>query len=181
MKPTPQHKIFLKPEELLKAAGLAPGMTVADFGCGNGYYSVAAATQVGIKGQIFAIDILEEALSQTATLAKLARVPNVSTMSCDLEKLGSCDLPDTGCDLVILTSILHQTKNRDNVVREAYRVLKTGGKLLVVEWRPDAPFGPETADRVGQDEVDNLLTHFGFRPTKKLPAGSFHYALLYNK
>ena len=61
-------KTFLNPETLLREVGLTPGMTVADFGCGNGFYAVAAGSMVGKKGQVYAVDILEEALSQTTIL-----------------------------------------------------------------------------------------------------------------
>ncbi len=156
-------------------------MAVADFGCGNGYYAVAASELVGNSGQVFAIDVLEEALSQTATLAKLMGFSNVSTKQCDLEKLGSCPLADTSCDLVIMASFLHQVENKDNLVREAYRVLKTGGRLVVVEWQSEAVWGPIPAKRVSRQAVQQLLEKYSFRPVTELPAGSFHYALLYSK
>lgn len=182
MRQTPTKvKTFLNPEELLKAILLEPGMMVADFGCGNGYYSVASATIVGKKGQVFAVDILDDALSQTATLARLVGVPNVSTKLCDLEKLGACDLPETCCDLVIISSLLHQVADKDNVLREAYRILKTGGKILIVEWKLESPFGPPSKDRLGAAAIRALLEKYSFRPISELEAGSFHYALLYQK
>ncbi len=172
---------FLNPEKLLKQVPLEPEMTVADFGCGNGYFSVPSGLLIGKKGQVFALDIMEEALSQTATLAKLAATPNISTQICDLEKIGSCPIPNTSCDLVIISSLLHQAENKDNVIREAYRVLKTAGRLLVVEWQKFSPLGPPSARRLSKDEAQNLLEKYGFRPVKELPAGSFHFALLYSK
>lgn len=174
-------KTFLNPEELLKQVGLQPGMVVADFGCGNGYYSAAAGSQVGKKGQVHAVDILEEALSQTATLAKLTRLNNVSTHLCDLEVMGGCKIPDVSCDLVIAASLLHQVEKPEAVLREAYRALKTSGKILVVEWKPEASIGPEAKNRVAEPDVRHLLEKYGFRPLGELPAGSFHYALLYAK
>ena len=177
----PVKKTFLNPEQLLRLIPVEPGLIVADFGCGNGYYAVAAGVITGKTGQIFAIDILEDALSQTATLAKLVGTPNVSTKQCNLENFGACPIAETSCDLVIMASLLHQVKNKDNLLREAYRVLKTGGKILVVEWQATGPFGPPVSDRVSEDGTQKLLEKFSFRPLKKLPAGSFHYALLYQK
>lgn len=174
-------KKFLQPDEILKEIPLAPGMVVADLGSGNGYYTVAAGVLVGKKGHVYAADILEEALSQTASLARMTRLNNISTHQCDLEAVGSCSVPETSCDLVILGSILHQVENKDNVIREAYRVLKTGGKLLVIEWKKDAPLGPAQETRISRDEVASLLETHGLRPGKELPAGSFHYALVYEK
>ena len=173
---------FLDPQALLRNVPLAPGMVVADFGCGNGYYSIAAASKVGQKGQVFAIDIMPEALSQTATLAKMEGLRNIVMRQCDLEKFGGCsDLPETSCDLVIVASLLHQIEKKDNAVREAYRALKTGGKILVVEWLPEAKLGPAPQDRLQATEIKTLLEKNGFRPVKELPAGAFHYAWLYSK
>lgn len=172
---------FLNPEELLAAIPLAPGMTVADFGCGNGYYSVAAAKIVGKTGQVYAFDILEDALSQTATLARQHRLQNLTTKQCDLAKPGVCEIPETSCDLAIVSSILHQMENKDNLLREAYRCLKTGGRILVVEWLPTSPLGPDLKSRVRPSAAQQMLERFSFRPAAELPAGSFHYALLYTK
>lgn len=172
---------FLDPQMLLSEVPLAPGMVVADFGCGNGYYSTAAASKIGQKGQVFAIDIMLDALSQTATLAKMEGLRNIIMRQCDLEKFGACDLPETSCDLVIAASLLHQIENKDNAMREAYRALKTGGKILVVEWLPEAKLGPAPRDRLLATEAKNLLEKNGFRPVKELAAGAFHYALLYQK
>ena len=177
-----QHrKKFLEPNELLKLVPVERGMIVADFGAGSGHYALASAQLVGRSGEIFALDILEDSLSQIAASARLTGIHNISTQICDLEKMGSCQLLDTSCDLVIVSSVLHQAEQKDSIIREAYRVLKTGAKVLVVDWTSDAVFGPPVGERIRKDEVRNLLEKHGFRPVKELPAGSFHYALLYSK
>ncbi|OGE76648.1 MAG: hypothetical protein A3C85_01530 [Candidatus Doudnabacteria bacterium RIFCSPHIGHO2_02_FULL_48_21] len=185
---------FLNPETLLRSVPLEPDMTVVDLGCGNGHYAATAAMLVGKKGQVHAFDILEEALSQTATLARLQGAQNVATRQCDLEKIGSCNLQEQSADVVVVSSILHQLKNKENAIREAYRLLKTGGRLLLVEWKKDSMIGPKVAERIGEKEIREILEHNGFRPARPqrlsasdggrvsdLPAGSFHYALLYTK
>lgn len=181
MRTATQTKTFLDPEQLLREIPLETGMTVADFGCGNGYYAVAAGSIVGKKGQVHAVDILDEALSQTATLARLTRLNNVATHHCNLEDVGTCPLADTSCDAVILSSLLHLVQNAEPVLREAYRVLKTGGKIIVVEWKAGGAIGPGPEHRVPEAEARRLLEKYGFHPQSELPAGSFHYALLYSK
>lgn len=172
---------FLNPELLLTAVPVVPGMIVADFGCGNGYYSVAAAALVGNKGEVHAIDIQEDALSQTSTLAKLMGLRNVVTKQSDLEKSGASDLEQTSCDLIMMAGVLHQAQKKEDVIREAYRVLKTGGKLLVVEWKPESALGPALSDRIEPAVAKAMLEKQGLRPINELPAGTFHYALLYQK
>ena len=181
MKSNLKHHSFLDPAELLQAVPAELGNVVADFGCGNGYYSVSAAQIVGSKGQVFALDIMEDALSQTASLAKTMGLSNISTRLCDLEKSGGAPINDTSCDLVIISSLLHQVEKKDIMLKEAYRVLKTGGKLLVVEWKPDANLGPAVSSRIAKNETAELLEKHGFRPISEIPAGSFHYGFLYSK
>lgn len=172
---------FLNPESLLKLVPILPGMVIADFGCGNGYYSVAAGKLAGNKGEVYAVDLLEEALSQTSTLAQLVGVRSITTKQANLENFGSSEISSTSCDLVIMASLLHQVENKENPIREAYRVLKTGGKILVVEWKPESPFGPEVKNRLKVDEVHTLLQDQGFRPFGELAAGAFHFAWVYVK
>jgi len=194
MNSTVKTRSFLNPEALLKSVPLEPDMTVVDLGCGNGHYTAAAALLVGKKGQVHAFDILDESLSQTATLARMIGVQNVSTRQCNLEKFGSCDLEAQSADVAVMSSILHQLENKENAIREAYRLLKTGGRLLVVEWNKDAILGPSVSERISPEEIRGLLERNGFRPARpqrlsasdggrvgELPAGSFHYALLYTK
>lgn len=172
---------FLNPEQVLTAVPLRPGMIVADFGTGNGHYAAAAGKLVGKKGQVWALDIMEDALSQTATLAKLEGLHNVSTRQCDLEKYGSCPVPEMAADIVVMSGLLHQVQDKDAVLREAYRVLKTGGLLLVTEWRPESAFGPGSEDRLAPTATRALLEKSGFRPKGEVPAGAFHYAFIYEK
>ena len=181
MKTTTKTRTFLNPETLLRSIPLEPDMTVVDLGCGNGHYATSAGQLVGKKGQVHAFDLMEEALSQTATLARLQGIQNVSTRQCNLEKFGSCDLEEQSADVAILGSILHQLENKENLIREAYRLLKTGGQLLVVEWKKDSSLGPPLAERVSETEARAMLEANGLRPVRELPAGSFHYALLYVK
>ena len=177
----PKTRQFVDPEKLLKAVPLEPNMRVVDMGCGNGHFAVTAGSMIGSKGQVEALDILDEALSQTATLARLRGIQNVSTRICNLELFGSCPLAEQDFDLVIMAGILHQLENPSNAVREAYRLLKTGGRLLVVEWTPESPLGPVASERQDKETIRRLLETHSFRPERELPAGSFHYALLYAK
>lgn len=174
-------KQFLQPEQLLRDIPVIEGMVVADFGCGSGHYAAAAGILVGRKGQVFALDILEEALSQTAMMARLLGLHNITTKVCDLEKFNGSGLSATSCDLVMIVSLLHQVEHKDNILREGYRILKTGGQVLVADWILNTFLGPPLADRINKDEAKSLLEKFGLRPLKELPAGNFHYALLYSK
>lgn len=172
---------FFDPEKILAFAGLSRGSVVADFGCGNGFYPVATGKIVGDSGTVYAVDIVEESLQATVSAAKHATLANIHTIKHDLS-LPGVNIPDASCDAVILSGILHLEKLRKNVIRETYRVLKTGGKVLVIEWKKEQlPFGPNISQRVSEKQVQDLLVAAGLRFQSEIPADSFHYAMVFVK
>jgi ubiquinone/menaquinone biosynthesis C-methylase UbiE len=172
---------FVKPEDIIGQVELKKGQVVADFGSGAGFYSVAAARLVGDEGAVYSVDIMPDRLAVTQSSAAHAGLKNITVVQHDLEK------PITGLDaatfdLVIISNILHQVSSREVVVRNAYSLLKTGGKLLVVEWKKGfSVFGPKASIRVGEHEARDLVHKLGFKPLRNLEAPGFHYAILFEK
>lgn len=100
-------------EEIMKAAGLKPGMTVADIGAGEGYYTVRLAEKVGAEGRVLAQDIDQGAIDRLAERVNRDALDNVSI------KLGAGDdprLPENSFDRVFLVHMYHE-------VREPYAFL----------------------------------------------------------
>jgi len=174
---------FADPEKILFAAGLAKGQILADLGAGSGFYSMAAGKIVGDAGQIYAVDILETALDHIAAEARLKGLRNVKTVRADLEQSNSCgDVPSGTVDAVLFSNITHQVKNQTNLFAEAYRLLKTGGKLLVVDWN-DTPglIGPPANQRITANDVNKLAAGTNLKPAGQLPVDIYHYGLMYIK
>ncbi|MDB4939800.1 MAG: type 11 methyltransferase [Candidatus Doudnabacteria bacterium] len=172
---------FLDPSQILAYAGLQPGNVVADFGCGNGFYPVAAAKLVGDTGTIYAVDIKKESLEATVSAAKHEGLANIYSIRHDVE-LPGVDVAPGSCDAVILAGILHTAKLQKNVLKETYRVLRTGGKVIVIEWKKEKlPFGPNIENRVSEQDVNDLMSKSSFRFIKEMPADAFHYALVFQK
>ena len=100
-------------EEIMTAAGLEPGMTVADIGAGEGYYTVRLAEKVGAAGRVLAQDIDEEAIERLGERVSRESLDNVSI------KLGAPDdprLPENSFDRIFLVHMYHE-------VREPYAFL----------------------------------------------------------
>ncbi len=172
---------FIDPSKILAYAGLNRGASVADFGCGNGFYPVAVGKLIGENGTVYAVDIVEESLEATVSAAKQAGLANIYTIKHDLSKPG-VNIKDAACEAVILAGILHLEKLQKNVIRETYRVLKTGGKVIVIEWKKEhLPFGPNINQRLSQHQVQELLVSAGFRFQSEIPADSFHHAAVFVK
>jgi len=175
-------KNFLDPKNIVGQINIAEGSTVADFGCGSGFFSLAFAEIIGESGKVFSLDVLPSALESVASKAKLAGISNIIPQRVNLEKEGGSKLPPESVDWVIMKDMLFQNKMRDVITKEALRILKTGGKLLAVEWNDqNAPIGPDKKIRISKEELDKLAESQGFKKEKDLDTGDFHHGAVYIK
>ena len=122
---------FLNPNEVLNQIELRENMIAADFGCGSGGWVIPLAKRLK-EGRIYAIDILEEPLSTLKGKAEHEEVLNLVLLRGDIEK--GVKVPDSICELVLVTNLLFQAQDKNKVLSEAKRVLSPGGKILVVDW-----------------------------------------------
>lgn len=174
---------FLNPGNLVYQLGLNKGMLVADFGCGGGFYSIPAAQMVGGNGQVCAIDVIESKLAATQSISRQMGLRNVRVMRADLEK-PMTEMNAGECDAVITANILHEVSNLKAVIQNIYRVLKTGGKVLVVEWKKEfTPIGPSVEKRIEEKEMEKTFLGLGFRVFQDLDSSvdTYHYAKVFIK
>jgi ubiquinone/menaquinone biosynthesis C-methylase UbiE len=177
-----EEKNFLDPKEILKQLDVSLGSTVADFGCGSGFFSLAFAQAVGEEGKTYSFDILPSALESVESKAKMAGINNIIPQRANLEKKGGSKLPENSVDWVVMKDMLFQNKSKDIILEEAYRVLKTGGKIVIIEWNEqEASFGPEKSLRISSGEIKDLAEKQGFNFQKDLAAGTFHFGELFQK
>ena len=172
---------FLDPALVMAQTGLMQGQVVADLGCGNGFYVVPAAQLVGNTGTVIAVDVVESKLGATLSIANQFGYKNVKIIRADLEK-PFLDIEESSCDMVIVGNIMHEVKQKDMLIRNIYRILKTGGRVAVVEWKRSAtPFGPPLDKRIEQEALEIMLMQTGLRKIKEMQADSYHYSVLFEK
>ena len=172
---------FVDPSAVVAELGLKSGDIVADLGCGAGFYSVGAGRVVGSSGMVYAVDVQEAKLAATQSNAKQHNLKNIMAVKADLEK-PLLTIGESSCDAVIVASILHEIGSRDALMKNAYRLLKTGGQLLAVEWKKQmTPFGPPLENRLAPEKLREMLTALGMRPAREIPADSYHYAIVFVK
>ncbi len=167
---------FLNPQKILELLGIKENYTAADFGSGSGGWVIPLARLL-TRGKIYAVDILEEPLSAMRSKLKLEKLLNVETVKADVEK--NSRLLTGSCDLVLMTNLLFEVENKDRVFEEAKRVMKSGGKLLIVDWKRDAPLSPATS--VSPEEIRGKAEKAGFTLEKELDAGFYHWGLIFKK
>jgi arsenite methyltransferase len=114
----------------LPHAGLRPGDTVLDLGCGAGIDTILAARRVGPGGRVLALDFLPEMLARTHAAATEAGLANVETLEAEMEAI---PLPDASVDRVISNGAINLSPRKQRVLAECARVLRPGGRLTVAD------------------------------------------------
>jgi ubiquinone/menaquinone biosynthesis C-methylase UbiE len=173
---------FIDPEKVLFRAGLTSGQTVADFGAGSGFYALSAAKVVGNNGKVFVVDVLESALAHVSADARLRMAKNIQTIQADLENSDIKQIADGSCDMVILANVIHQVNNRQNLLAQTYRVLKTKGKILAVDWNDKpSPIGPKVEARISEQETKKFLEKTGVRFDSSIETDPYHFGMVFIK
>lgn len=174
---------LLHPEKILTEAGVGIGMRVADLGCGNGYFTLTAAQMVGSRGQIYAVDILKSCLATVKREAGHNHLLNIKLVWSNLEKAGATRIPANSLDMTLIIHALYQAHDKIAFLREAVRLLKPGGKLLIVDWKKHpTPIGPPESDRMAEDEVRQLVDKIrDLKELKGFTPGEYHFAMVYEK
>ena len=169
------EKEFLNPEEILEKLKLNKKMVAADFGCGSGGWTIPLAKKVK---WVFAIDIQEEPLSALRSRMKMEKVFNIDALRGNVEERTT--LISESCDLVLMTNLLFQVDDIKKVLEEAKRVLKRGGKILIVDWIKDNPLTSEI-EWVDFEKIKEIAKNLNLILKEEFLAGNFHKALIFEK
>jgi precorrin-6B methylase 2 len=128
-----------RPDLVLQALELRPGMTVADIGAGTGYYSWRIAERVGAAGTVYAVDVQPETI---ATLKKQMSRRGIVNVKPVLGTAIDAGLPPNALDLALMVDVYHEFEYPHEMLGAIVRSLKPGGRLVLVEFRGNDPKVP---------------------------------------
>jgi ubiquinone/menaquinone biosynthesis C-methylase UbiE len=145
---------------------------VVDLGCGPGYFTLPAAELVGPQGKVYGVDVqpeMVEACRQRAAEAGARQVEVLRSGETDVP------LPDGIADLVLVSLVLHEARDRAAFLREARRLLKPGGEVAVIEFRKEAETpGPPKEVRLSEADVAAVAEAAGLRLREQRGLNDLH-------
>lgn len=157
-------------------------MKVADLGAGVGAYTVPLAQAVGDKGRVYAVEVQKDLVTKLKAHVEQARLHNVEYLWGDIEKRGGTHIGDSLLDFVLAANVLFQVADKMGLVVEIRRILKKGGKVVVIDWKESfGGIGPAVQEVVSETKAKELFLQHGFQHVRGISAGDHHYGLIFTK
>lgn len=172
--------MFSDPVKNLKQFGLREDMIVADLGAGTGFYSIALAHMVP-HGKVYAIEIQKDFLTTIKNKIKESRLKNIECFLGNVEKKGGTKIKDEVIDAVIISNVLFQAENKDKFIEEAKRILKTNGKVLVIDWTDSSTLKINKKSVIPKENMKDMFEKKGFIYDRDINAGGHHYGMILKK
>lgn len=174
--------MFLHPDKVINQFKLGEGMRVADLGVGTGAQTLTALKAVGETGSVYAIDVQKDLLARVKKEAESAGYKHLHVIWSDLESEHATTLADGFLDAVIISNVLFQIEARDRFMKEVARILRPGGKALIIDWTDSfGGMGPHTDAVFGKHAARVLAEQEGLVFEQDVDAGAHHYGMILRK
>ena len=148
--------------------GLKPGQTVADIGCGPGYYSFILSKKVGPSGKVLALDLKKGHLDFIDAYVKTNGITNITTINNEIDSL---TLPENSVDAAFICSLYHvlyseNLKERDAFLADIKKVVRPGGRFFVIDNSPMDGDLQYHSNYIDKQLIVAQLHYYGFKLKK---------------
>ena len=168
-------------DRFFQEINLQEGISFLDLACGRGAYCLAASAIVGAKGRVYGVDLWSEGIERLKAASQEKTAGNIKAFVSDAGK--KIPVADRSIDVCLMASVLHdfvEDKIDQEVLPEIVRVVKSGGILAIMEFlKIDGPPGPPRHIRLSAEQVDDLISPFGFRREHVVDVGPYNYLMLF--
>jgi ubiquinone/menaquinone biosynthesis C-methylase UbiE len=165
--------------KLLEALKPKPGDVVADVGAGSGYYTFRMAGRVGDRGKVLAVDIQQEMLDLINKRKGEKEIKNVETV---LGTLTDPKLPSGGVDLILLVDVYHEFSHPYEMTVEMVKALKTGGRIVFVEYRlEDAKVPIKLVHKMSEKQVRKEMAGFPLEYVQTIDVLPWQHIIVFRK
>lgn len=166
-----------RPDAMLDALRIGPGMRVADIGAGVGYHVLRIAPRVGVAGKVYATDLQPEMLDMLRARVDAAGLTNVEAVRSSDASTG---LPDASVDLALFVDVYHELADPAAFMRDLRRALAPGARVVLVEFRGEDPEVPiKEEHKMTVDQVDAELRTHGFERSERHDFLPWQHVLIY--
>lgn len=173
---TAERLTWNNPHDIVAAVEIAPGARVAEIGSGTGWFTFELEKAVRPRGMVYALD-MQPAMLQILR-AKRENWERILTLPCGENDF---ELDDGEVDIVFHANVLHECAEPEKHLREVHRVLKEGGRLIIIEWQwkdEESQPGPPNTDRLEVETVREMVEDAGFEVSDiSDDVGPYHYAV----
>ncbi|MDR3698473.1 MAG: class I SAM-dependent methyltransferase [Candidatus Sulfopaludibacter sp.] len=168
----PSRDEWQKPHDVVMALDLKPSDAVADIGAGTGYFARRFAFHAG---KVYAVDIDDKLLA----IVREKAPPNLVTV---LSAPDDPRLPEQSIDMIFFCDVLHHIANRPAYFARLAKVLKPGGRIVVIDFyeRP-LPIGPPPSMKLSDRQVIGELQKAGFALAKRMSTLPYQYFLFFER
>ena len=157
----PEREEEERASESFKQLKLAPGMAVCDLGCGNGYWTLPMARDVGEGGKVYAVDIQREMLQKLRQRSSKYKLNNIEPV---LGKVDDPNLPANQIDLVLMVDVYHEFSHPESMLWGIRRSLKPKGVVALLEYREEDPNVPiKPLHKMSKRQIMKEYTANGFK------------------
>ena len=153
----PARDAWQMPDRVIAALKLKDGQAIADVGSGTGYFAVRIA-RAHPKVEVIGSDIEASMVDYLRVRAKKEALPNILSVQSAAD---SPNLP-APVDVVLIVDTYHHLPNRTDYFRRLQQSLKPGGRVAIVDFRPEATMGPKKEFRFPAEKIRAEMTEAGF-------------------
>jgi predicted methyltransferase len=174
------REVYDRRFEVLNAAGVKPGMAVADIGAGTGLYTRLLSPLVGPQGKVYAVDIARNFIDNIVREARAQKLNNIEGIVNTDRDAG---LAPNSIDLVLTVDTYHHFEYPQDMLASIHQALRTGGRLIVIDFRKHEHASRWVQGHVRADRhsVIDEISAAGFRLIDDKPILSTNYYLEFEK